>query len=311
MGTGCVWRDRKMAYVRTIKFIYYTVCKSQINEGKRNNPTRFDFQSWIYKAEKLSLEQKTIEFDGIKARLENYNGDKEQGIWKLRFMKLRDTNIPSIVKEEREAKPIELEDDEYIGEDLLLIYDRKNQVAMVQCNRFALSKGKLEKYFNKIWDVKDEQIILCPISKNVDVRKFNKKNHRRIVLRFGNLHPIKESHRPFSKIVNSYYEMGGMTGEVVLSLGRGNKGRLGLNKKQVSAMLDDIYDNQDIVSDAVLKVKDDEDNSVDIVNLFDNSLCSYVDFKLEKRTTLEFAYATNLMINEYLGKKEEIDTLIS
>lgn len=300
-----------MAYVRTIKFLYYTVCISKIEDDKRLDPKKFDFESWIYKSEKMSFEQKTIEFDGIKARLEKYVGDEEQGIWKFRFMKLRDTNIPSIVKEETEAKPIELEDDEYIGEDLLLIYDKKNQVTMVQCNRFALSKGKLEKYFNKIWGVKEEQIVLCPISKSVDVRKFNKKNHRRLVMRFENLHPIQENHRPFSRIVNSYYEMGGMTGEVVLSLSRGNKGKNGLNKEQVSTMLDDIYDNQDIVSDAALKVKDDDDNSVDIVNLFDNSLCSYVDFKLEKRSALDFDYATSLMINEYLKKREEINMLIS
>ena len=61
-------------------------------------------------------------------------------------------------------------------------------------------------------------------------------------------------------------------------------------------MLDDIYSNMDIVSDAVLKVKDDDDNSsVDIVDLFDNTLCEYVEFKLEKRAALEFQYASRLM----------------
>lgn len=300
-----------MAYVRTIKFIYYTVCISCYEEKGYTNPTRFDFESWIYKAESMSIEQKTIDFDGIKARLEEYSGDKVHGIWKFRFMKLRDTNIPSIVKEEEEAKPIELEDDEYIGEDLLMIYDRENQVAMLQCNRFALGKGKLEKYLNRVWDKKDENIVLCPISQTVDVNKTRKKNYRRLLLRFENLHPIEKNHRPFSQIVNSYYDMGGINGEVVISLGRGKKGETGLSQEQMPGMLNDIYENRDIISDAVLKIKDDDDASVDIVNLFDNTLCGYVDFKLEKRTTLEFGYATGLMIREYEREKENINELLS
>lgn len=300
-----------MAYVRTVKFIYYRMCVSHYEENGYTDPERFDFESWIYKADKMSIEQKTIEFDGIKARLEEYSGDKKCGIWKFRFMKLRDTNIPSIVKEEEEAKPIELEDDEYIGEDLLMIYDSDNQVAMLQCNRFALGRGKLEKYLNRIWDVKDENIVLCPISQNVDIKKTRKKNYRRLLLRFENLHPIENSHRPFSKIVNSYYEMGGITGEVIISLGRGRRGEMGLNKEQMPEMLNDIYDNRDIISDAVLKVKDDDDASVDIVNLFDNTLCSYVDFKLEKRMTLEFEYATDLMIKKYEIDKESINEILS
>lgn len=300
-----------MAYVRTVKFIYYTVCMAHYDDdGNRTDPERFDFESWIYKADELSLEQKTIEFDGIKARLEECVGDKSRGIWKFRFMKLRDTNIPSIVKEEEEAKPIELEDDEYIGEDLLIIYDKSNQVMMMQCNRFALGRGKLEKYLNRVWNVKEDCIILCPISKTIDARKLKKKKYKRLLLRFENLHPIEKSHRPFSQIVNSYYEMGGITGEVIISLGRGRR-NFGLNQEKVPQMLEDIYENQDILSDAALKVKDDDDDSVDIINLFDNALCSYIDFRLEKRTVLDFGYATNLMIDVYEDKKGEIEQLIS
>lgn len=302
---------RRMSSVRTIKFLYYTVCISKLEECGRTDPVHFDFESWIYKADELSIEKKTVEFDGIKIRLEKFVGDKNSGIWKLRFMKLRDTNIPSLVKEVEEAKPLELEDDEYIGEDLLMIYDSDNQVAMLQCNRFALGKGKLEKYLTRIWDVENENIILCPISKPVDARKLKKKNYRRLMLRFENIHSIEDNHRPFGKIVNSYNEMGGITGEVIISLGRSKKGESGLSQEQVPEMMNDIYENQDMISAAVLKVKDDDSTEVEVVNLFDNSLNSYVDFKLEKRTALDFDYATRLMVQEYYNKKEEINRLIS
>ena len=127
----------------------------------------------------------------------------------------------------------------------------------------------------------------------------------------ANIHAVEENHRPFSRIVNSYYDIGGKTGTIVFSLGRGKQSKTGLNQEQIPIMLDDIYDNTDIVTDAVLKVRDDDDTSgMDIVDLFDNSVCEYIDFKLEKRTALEFQYATNLMIKKYLGRKEELYGLL-
>ncbi len=298
-----------MAYTRTVKFSYYTVC--MVDDEQGTDPKRFDFEAWIKKAVADKIEKKEIEFDNVTARLEELEGDKANKIWKIRFIKLRDTNIPSIVKKEEEAKPIELDDDEYIGEDLLMIYDKENQVAMIQCNRFAMSKGKLEKYLNKVWGDKGERIVLLHISKKVADAELKKKNFRSLVVRFANIHAIEETHRPFSKIVNSYSDIGGKAGTITFSLGRGRQSKTGLNQEQIPIMLDDIYSNLDIVADAVLKVKDDDDNSaIDVVDLFDNSMNEYIEFKLEKRTALEFSYATNLMVKKYLERKKEISRLL-
>ena len=297
-----------MAYKRTIKFSYYTVCS--VNEKEGTDPKRFDFEAWIEKAEKLNVEQKEIEFDGTIARLECLEGDSANHIWKIRFLKLRDTNIPSIVKKEEEAKPLELEDDEYIGEDLVMIYDPKNQVAMIQSNRFAFSKGKLEKYLNKICGVDEQKIVLLHISKKIDVAKIKGKQSRSLILRLANVHPIEETDRPLSKIINAYATMGGKAGNVAFTLGRGSGKKAGLDGVQVPIMLDDIYDNQDIVDDAILKIRDDDTNSIDIVDLFDFSLHEYIEYKLEKRTTLEFDYATRQMIEKYKDRKPEIDKLL-
>lgn len=298
-----------MAYTRTVKFSYYTVCI--VDDLHGSDPKRFDFEAWIKKAVAEKIEKKEIEFDNVTARLEELEGDKDNKIWKIRFIKLRDTNIPSIVKKEEDAKPIELEDDEYIGEDLLMIYDKENQVAMIQCNRFAMSKGKLEKYLNKVWGNDEERIVLLHISKKVADSELKKKNFRSLVVRFANIHAIEETHRPFSKIVNSYYDIGGKAGTITFSLGRGRQSKMGLNQEQIPIMLDDIYSNLDVVADAVLKVKDDDDNSsIDVVDLFDNSMNDYIDFKLEKRVALEFTYATNLMVKKYLERKSEINQLL-
>lgn len=299
-----------MGYTRTVKFSYYTVCIMENEQGKL--PKRFDFETLIKKAIDEGVEKKEIEFDNMVARLEEIEGDEESGIWKIRFLKLRDTNIPSIVKKREEAKPIELEDDEYIGEDLLMIYDPQKSIAMIQCNRFAMSKGKLEKCINQVWNNPQYRIVLLHISKATNPAELKKKNFRYLCMRLANIHAVEENHRPLSRIINSYHEIGGKAGTLVFSLGRGRQPRMGLNQEQVPIMLDDIYENRDIVTDAVLKVRDDDDTSgVDIIDLFDNSACEYIDFQLEKRTALEFQYATNLMLGKYLERKEEIYGLLS
>lgn len=298
-----------MAYKRKIKFSYYTVCI--VDGTKSTEPIRFDFESWINKVVENNLEQQEIEVDNLIARLEEVEGDTLNKIWKLRFIKLRDTNIPSIVKQREDAKPIELEDDEYIGEDMLMIYDKDNQVAMIQCNRFAMTKGKLEKYLNKVWDNPDERIVLLHISKKINSHELKKKNFRSLVVRFANIHAIEDTHRPFSKIVNSYNDIGGKSGTITFTLGRGKQNKHGLSSENVPIMLDDIYSNMDIVADAVLKVKDDDDAaSIDVVDLFDNSMCEYIEFNLEKRMALDFTYATRLMGEKYLNRKSEISELL-
>lgn len=298
-----------MAYIRKIKFSYYTVCV--VNDKEGSDPKRFDFEAWINKAVSLDIEKKEVEVEGLVARMEECEGDIQTRIWKIRFMKLRDTNIPSIVKKSEEAKPIELKDDEYIGEDLLMIYDSKNQVAMLQCNRLAMTKGRLEKYLNKVWANSEERIVLIHISKMVNAAQLKKKNFRHLEIRLANIRKIENTKRPFSRIVNSYYDLGCKAGIISLSLGRGKQKKEGLSQEQIPIMLDDIYENIDIVSDAVLKVKDDDATAVDIVDLLNNTLQEYIDFKLEKRAPLEFEYATRVMMERYIMKRDEINDLLA
>ena len=283
-----------MKYKRKIKFDYYTVCI--VNDKEGTDPVRFDFQSWLEKADEIGIRQQEIEKDGIIARLEEVVSDKENNLWKMRFMKLRDTNIPSIVKRDTDAKPIELSEDEYIGEDLLMIYDPSNQVAMLQRNRFAMTKGRLERILNKVWDSEDERIVLMHIGKNVNINEIAKKSWRCLEVRLANIH--------------SYYEMGSKAGIIRFSLGRGSSKMAGLNPNQIPIMLDDIYENIDMVSAAEIHIKDDDASPVDVVDLMNTIMYDYIDFNLEKRTALEFEYASRLMESRYLKRRPEINKVL-
>lgn len=81
-------------------------------------------------------------------------------MWSFRFMKLREDNIPSIVRENQEAEAIKLDPDEYIGEGLHMLYDNETGIVMLQVNRFSLGLKRLEALFSMIWNEKNERIRL-------------------------------------------------------------------------------------------------------------------------------------------------------
>lgn len=74
-----------MAYKRTVKFSYYTVCMMEDEQDVSSK--RFDFEAWIKKVVDDNMEKKEIEFDNVIARLEELEVDTESGIWKIRFFK--------------------------------------------------------------------------------------------------------------------------------------------------------------------------------------------------------------------------------
>ena len=294
-----------MSYKRVVKFDYYTVCVVNENDAEKST-RRFDFEKWIKKVSDDKLERHDIDVDGLIARIEELEADDTNQVWKLRFIKLRDTNIPFKVKVNETAKPISLENDEYIGEDMLMIYDPLNQIAMIQCNRFSMTKGKLEKFLNYIWNEDGKRIVLLHISQKLSMKELKNKNYRKLELRLANIHAVEEGHSTLRKIINCYNDIGGKSGSIIFSLGRGKQPKEGLNKSEIPIMLDDICENMDIVSSAKLKVRDDDSSSIDLIDLFNNCLCEYITFDFEERATLDFNYASSIMASRYSESKEKI-----
>ena len=83
----------------------------------------FNMVDWITAIDDNKLLKKTIKIGPIKARIDFISYDKESDLWGIRFMRLSDTDIPTKVKENQEAEAIELDDDEYIGLDVNMLYE--------------------------------------------------------------------------------------------------------------------------------------------------------------------------------------------
>jgi hypothetical protein len=300
-----------MAITRKVKFEYFEVV-SKLKDDLDQSPDRlFDFQRWIDKAEKLSLEGRTFDYYSERARLEKFSYYDDDCYWLLNFVRLRETNIPLRGKIDQEVEPIELEDDEFIGEDVSMLYDPKLNVVMLQRNIHSLGPSGIEKYINLLWNSEKEEIYLRPIYyPNSFDKAMEAKIYRKIMVRFAQLpndiNNLDDS--PIKSIIQGFGEFKGMIGEITISMGQAKKENL--HRETVYKTLEVIGKNKEIFKKVQLTYKEDEEKEVEILDLFDDKLYDYLIFYLENRQSLACEYVFDNIINRYNEKKKLIINLV-
>jgi hypothetical protein len=73
---------------------------------------------------------------------------ERNGFWKLNFVKIRDGALPGRLSADGVFSEIILEPDEYIGEDMTIIYSPKYSLLGLQRNFFSVSASKVQDYFS-------------------------------------------------------------------------------------------------------------------------------------------------------------------
>ena len=177
-----------MIYKRTIKFQYYQI-KSKKSEIKNASYKLFDFAHWIDGMDNNGLIQMEIPFNDAKARIDQFNFNANKQVWGIKLFKLRNTNIPSKAKNKEDAKVIELEDGEYIGEDMFLIFDPTNGIALIQRNRLSLGISRLEEFlaytYNKYVDEHHKiDVYIEPILDLDGKKKIDKSKYKNLEIGF-------------------------------------------------------------------------------------------------------------------------------
>ncbi|WP_049775606.1 DUF6731 family protein [Caldicellulosiruptor kronotskyensis] len=142
---------------RKVKFEYFEVVSRKKNQSPETPDEPFDLTRWINIADGYSLEARTFDYSDERVRLERMKYFDDTNLWLLNFLRLRETDIPLRGKIDQEAEPIELDDDEFIGEDVSMLYDPELNVVMLQRNIRSLGATGIEKYLNLLWASNGEQ----------------------------------------------------------------------------------------------------------------------------------------------------------
>lgn len=299
-----------MKYTRKVKFEYYRVVYRNQDDPASEPDRLFDLRRCFDKADRLSLLARTFDYYQEQARLDRFYFRPELNYWFLHFTRLRDTNLPSIATTDSEAEPMELEDDEYIGEDVSALYDEDLHLIMLQRNRFSLAPSGIEKYLNLIWDSEDERIYLRPVPVPDSVQKAHDATfYRKLTVRFADLRNANyEGRSPLVNIINSFGQYNAVQGEVTVNLGhtRGES----LTPETVRDSINEIIENRGIITKAELSKKDADDTKVEVIDLFEDKMHDIAYITIEKKRSLEHNDVAFKMYDLYRERKQQIESII-
>lgn len=294
---------------RNVKFQYFGLVRQKKENNRWKGRGKVDIDVWMDKLDRGHLLNSVIDLGDAKASVDKVEWFDEEKVWVFRFMKLREDNIPSIVKENQEAVAIPLGDDEYIGEGLHLLYDNESGIAMVQINRFSLGLKKLERFLTYIWREENERIRLIPILDDIVFDSGRRRKFRCIEIKFANISSRQEDGgRSLGSIMNLYNKFHGVSGYI--KIGLGNTKRDTLNIDEVEEIVEDSL-GDDSVDGLKLHVKDDDAKPVEIIDLFDKVSKDILTFNMEDKTTLKYSYAARKMRECYVARKDYLLDLIT
>ena len=303
-----------MEYKRNVRFEYFQIWVNKISpEGKKSGKSElFNLVDWIDKIKRDGLEQKSLDIGSAKARIDCCKYDKGTDTWAIRFMRLRDTNVPSKVKDNHEAEVIELDDGEYFGEDITMIYEKKSGIAMIQCNRFSLGISKIEELLWTTYGENDIFISIVPIADTKDKKYSNKNNYKTFEITFANIQkwkPEKSKACSFNSFMDLVKKFDGYIGKVSISLGHSKEDTL--CRDESVEFIKDLQENREYVRSAKVKWQKndgtgDDSNDVEIINLFDNIFQDIVPFTIMSKEALDFNTVVAEMEYCFSKKKSEL-----
>lgn len=300
-----------MIYKRAIKFQYYQI----VSINTKNASKRlFNFAKWIDCMADNNLIQMEISFNEAKARIEQFNINANKEIWGIKLFKLRDTNIPSKAKNNEEAKVIELEDGEYIGEDMFLIFDPNNGIALIQKNRLSLGISRLEEFFaytyNKYVDEQNKiEVYIQPILDLHGKEKIYSSKYKNLEISFANINEcvLNEDRISLGTLLQPLKNMYGVNGSIKISLGHSRLDTL--NRKFIKDLVKEINEpsNKRYVRAAKIKIQEEDDCDVEIIDLFNDICDEYLEVSVESSKGLGYTMIINAMIEKYMNRKNNLE----
>lgn len=292
---------------KNVGFEYYRVFARIYNKETNSSgePILFNIVPLLEKAYSTSIMDRTYKINEEEARLQDIERDAlNKKIWKMRFIRIRDSIIPGIASKEGTYDLIELEDDEYIGEEISVLYDETYNIIMLQRNRNSLSPSGVEKYFSSA--INDgTQIELRPIPMPETLREIKpSQSFKRVSINFC---PTKiddelldNSNTPFRKLLKSAREMGAVYASITLSMGNSKQKEKSLNKEAILELKE--TKNYEGFSKIQINKKECEDTKVETVDLIAGKLTDIVQLEFSRVNLIEYNRVIEIMKNLYYDK---------
>lgn len=249
--------------------------------------------------------------------------DAVHNVFGLQVSKCRENNIPSKKRLGRIREEIMLDDDEYIGEFVSIIYDPSLGTLMVQSNHYGLSVKQLEftltelrfRYRDHQGDTEDEPLLvkLRPI---IDLstldRALESQYYRKIRIRASDvmLDSSLGDDSLMSDVRRVLGRSGGINIDILVSVGRAER-TASLEQREMRRVLEEFGQMGERMKPRIdVTVLQNEQAQIETINLVEPRMTDVISVEVEPRTTIAHEYLFRLMLEKYNQRRGALTRIL-
>lgn len=215
-----------------------------------------------------------------------------------------------IAKNTGEFNFMELDEDEYIGEEVSALYDQKYNIIMLQRNRNSLSPSGIEKYFSGVLGNGDTiELVAIPAPDELKIIKQNQ-IFRKLSIGFSptNIDDeiLNNANKSLIQIIKGSRNLGALRVLVILSLGNSKKEKT-LKQEEIIELGN--LQNYDGFNKIQVSRKENEDTEVETVDLLSGKLNDVITMDVSRINPIKYERLITEMQNLYNAKNELIKKL--
>lgn len=289
MSSITTWgRGKTMAKAKKVGFNFFKPCTT-VRDGERviiNLKPIFDVIREKYEEEKRKEEENrsewkyVYEYKGEPARLSDITLDSSTGYYHLIFERL-DYVLPNYTTLHGESKALELEDDEFIGREVSILYDPENHIMMIQRNKDSLGPSAIGMFIRTL-------LIKSETAENFDLviitdttarrRAFNQKAYRKFQLKV-----IGAAAEGLVEKLHGHKVDGIDSVEITFSSSSKKKDKIddGFSKE----ILDEYVGHREVTKFKI-RAREEDEGIIEPIDLIDHKMLAYTVFRFEQDRSL-------------------------
>lgn len=243
----------------------------------------------------------------------------QHNIYSLQLSKLRDKNIPSKKRVGEIREDILLNQNEYIGEFVSIIYDEEISCLMIQSNLYGLSTKQIENYFtelrfrhlNYIGNEDDEPFVV-KLRPKMDHRKIydalQADYYRKIRIRTADYmeDALMDENSLISDARRTLMQARGASIDLQISLGRAERSA-SLDSEQIRRVLREFRELPPGSKPNIeLTMLEKEEAEIETINLIEPRMTDRISLEVEPRQTIGHEYLFYQMLHKYLERRNDL-----
>lgn len=207
---------------------------------------------------------------------------------------------------------MQLDEDEYIGEEVSALFDQKFNIIMLQRNRNSLSPSGIEKYFSGVLG-DGNQIELSPIPVPDELRTVKQNQiFRKLSIGFSPTNiddeMLNNANKSIRKIIKGTKELGALRVSVTLSLGNSRKEKT-LNQQEIMEL--GTLENYEGFNKIQVDRREDEDTKIETVDLISGKLNDVITMEVSRINPIKYERLIVEMQALYNARNEILVKLFS